>query len=128
MYLGDKGAFLTGCRYGELMNAFVSSVDIPNRSWSVTGKTASRTIILQQAAVEFFASLTNGRQPEEVLFVREDGRRWKESDQKTPVKNALKNAGLSTDGSIYAMRHTYIVSAVLTAPSSITCEVADSDL
>jgi site-specific recombinase XerD len=107
-----KGAFLTGCRYGEMKDALVSSVDIPNRTWSVTGKTGSRAIILQQAAVEFFAGLTNGRQPEDVLFVREDGRRWKDSDQKGPFKKALKNADLSTDGSIYAMRHSYISASI----------------
>lgn len=107
-----KGAFLTGCRYGEMMNATVSSVDLVSKTWTVTGKTGQRTIILQQSAVEFFRGLVNGRQPEDVLFVREDGRRWKASDQKGPFKKALANAGLSTDGSIYALRHTYISMAI----------------
>ena len=107
-----RGAFLTGCRYGEMMNALVSSVDIPNRTWSVHGKTGHRTIILQQSAVKFFKELVNGRSSDEFLFVREDGRRWKASDQKGPFKKALKNAGLSTDGSIYALRHTYISMAI----------------
>jgi site-specific recombinase XerD len=107
-----KAAFLTGCRYGELMNATVSSVDLAKRTWHVTGKTGSRNIILQHAAVEFFRGLVNGRSPDEVLFVREDGRRWKASDQKGPVKKALANAGLSTDGNIYAFRHTYISMAI----------------
>jgi integrase len=103
-----KAAFLTGCRYGEMINATVSSVDLINGNWSVTGKTGSRPIILQQAAVEFFKGLVHDRQPDDFLFVREDGRRWKASDQKGPFKKALENAGLSTDGSIYAMRHTAI--------------------
>lgn len=107
-----QAAFLTGARYGEITSALVSSVDISNRTWAVSGKTGSRTVILQSSAVEFFRQLVDGRSLEEVLFVREDGRRWKASDQKGPFKKALANAGLSTDGSIYAMRHTYASMAI----------------
>lgn len=107
-----KCAFLTGCRYGEMMNALVSSVDISNCAWAVSGKTGRRTIILQTSAVEFFKGLVKDRQPDDFLLVREDGRRWKASDQKGPFKKALKNAGLSTEGSIYALRHTYISMAI----------------
>jgi site-specific recombinase XerD len=96
-----KAAFLTGSRYGEIANATVSSVNLNARTWHVSGKTGSRTIILQQSAVEFFKELTDGRKPDDVLFV---------SDQKGPVKKALANAGLS--GSIYAMRHSYISASI----------------
>jgi site-specific recombinase XerD len=107
-----KAAYLTGCRYGEMINALVSSVDLVANTWTVRGKTGQRTIILQQSAVKFFAELTNNRSPDDFLFVREDGRRWKPSDQKGPFKKALSNAGLPTDGSIYALRHTYISMAI----------------
>jgi integrase len=34
------------------------------------------------------------------------------SDQTTPVKEALKRAGLAPDGSLYALRHTYVSRAI----------------
>jgi site-specific recombinase XerD len=63
-------------------------------------------------APQNYSALTERRGPDEFLFVRSDGRRWKKSDQTRPVKDALKKAGLATDGSIYALRHTYVSRAI----------------
>jgi hypothetical protein len=41
------------------------------------------------------------RGPEEFLFVRSDGRRWKKSDQMRPVKDALKKAGLAPPTEVF---------------------------
>jgi site-specific recombinase XerD len=67
---------------------------------------------LQSSAAEFFTGLVEGRGPDEFLFVRSDGTRWKRSDQTRPVKDALKKVGLAPDGSIYALRHTYLSRAI----------------
>jgi integrase len=108
-----KGAFLTGARYGELVEAKVSYFDPRTQTLRVNvGKTGSRTIILQTSAVAFFSKLTAKRNPDDFLFVREDKTRWKRSDQTRPVKEALAKAKLPLDGSIYALRHTYISSAI----------------
>jgi site-specific recombinase XerD len=107
-----KAAFLTGARYGEMINATVSSVDPVAKTWSVRGKTGQRTILLQTSAVDFFKRLISGRSHDDFLFIREDGRRWNKSDQTRPFKNALSAAGISTAGSIYALRHTYISIAI----------------
>ena len=107
------GAYLTGARYGELAEAGVSHFDPRTKTLRVNvGKTGTRTIILQTSAAGFFGRLTEGRGPDEFLFVRSDGRRWKKSDQTRPVKDALKRAGLGPDGSIYALRHTYVSRAI----------------
>jgi integrase len=76
------------------------------------GKTGSRTIILQTSAADFFGKLAGGRGPDEFLLVRGDGRQWKKSDQTRPVKDALKRAGLAPNGSLYALRHTYVSHAI----------------
>jgi len=107
-----KGAFLTGARYGEMIQSLVSSVDLEAKAWAVRGKTGGRTILLQKSAVEFFGSLIEGRSADDFLFRRSDGRRWKKSDQTRPFKEALSAAGLPGQGSIYALRHTYISSAI----------------
>jgi integrase len=83
------GAYLTGARYGELAEARVSHFDPRAKTLRINvGKTGTRTVILQTSAAEFFNRLTEQRGPDEFLFVRSDGGRWKKSDQTRPVKDA----------------------------------------
>jgi integrase len=107
------GAFLTGARYGELAEARVAQFDARGRTLRVNvGKTGARTIILQSSAADFFSRISMARDPHAFLFVRGDESRWKKSDQTRPIKDALRSADLSTEGSIYALRHTYISRAI----------------
>ncbi len=107
------GAFLTGARYGELAEARVAHFDPRSRTLRVNvGKTGGRTIILQTSAAEFFSRLANSRVAQDFLFVRSDGSRWKRSDQTRPIKDVLRRAGLPEDGSLYALRHTYVSRAI----------------
>jgi integrase len=107
-----EGAYLTGTRLGEMANALISSVDLPSGNWTVSGKTGSRTIMLQSAAVSFFERLIGDRAPSDFLFTKENGEQWKASEHTRLVAKALENAGLSADGNLYAMRHTYISMAL----------------
>jgi integrase len=107
-----KASFLTGIRYGEAISAQVSSVNLNTKTWRVAGKTGSRTIILQQAAVAFFRELTDNKSADDYLFTTGNGSPWKASDQTRPFKAALAKAGLPVDGSVYALRHSYISSAI----------------
>jgi integrase len=117
---GDKaladlitGAFLTGARYGELPAARVSHFDARTKTLRVNiGKTGTRTIILQTSAADFLKRLAVGRTPDEFIFAQSTGSRWKRSDQTRPIKEALKKAGLAPDGSLYALRHTYVSHAI----------------
>ncbi len=107
------GAFLTGARYGELAEARVAQFDVRAKTLRVgVGKTGARTIILQTSAADFLAEISHKRDLRDFLFVRSDGSRWKKSDQTRPIKDALRAAELSTDGSLYALRHTYISRAI----------------
>jgi integrase len=106
-------AFLTGARYGELAGARISQFDARAKTLRVNiGKTGARTIILQTSAAHFLARVSEGRSQHDFRFVRSDGTRWKKSDQTRPIKDALKAAGLSSAGSLYALRHTYISRAI----------------
>ena len=108
-----KGCYLTGARYGELAEARVGQFDAKAGSLKISsGKTGGRNIILQSSAISFFDAITSERISEEFIFVRSDGSRWKRSDQTRPIKDALRKAGLSIDGSLYALRHTYVSIAI----------------
>jgi integrase len=107
------GAFLTGARYGELIEAKIAHFDVRSGTLKVNvSKTGARTIVLQSSASEFFIKLTKDREGDEYIFIREDGSRWKRSDQTRPIKEALNKAELPEEGSIYALRHTYISHAI----------------
>jgi integrase len=108
-----KGAYRTGARYGELADALVKHFDLKGESLQVNvGKTNARTIVLDTNAVKFFADLTCNRSPNDFIFVHQNSKRWKRSDQTRPIKAALKKAKLSDEGCIYALRHTYISYAI----------------
>jgi integrase len=107
------GAFLTGARYGELAAARIDQFDGQAKTLRINvGKTGARTIILQSSAANFLSKIAEARHSQDFLFLRSNGSRWKKSDQTRPIKDALKSAGLSTEGSIYALRHTYISRAI----------------
>jgi len=107
------GAYLTGARYGELAEARVSHFDARTKILLVNvGKTGTRTIILQTSAADFLKKLASRRIAEDFLFVRSDGSRWKRSDQTRPIKDALERAELPPNGSLYALRHTYVSHAI----------------
>lgn len=95
------------------IEARIAHYDERSRTMRVNvGKTGARTIVLQSSASEFFTKLAKDRECDEHIFHREDGSRWKHSDQTRPIKEALSKAGLPEEGSIYALRHTYISQAI----------------
>lgn len=108
-----SGSYLTGARYGELAEARIGHLDADNGSLRINAsKTGSRNVILQSSAINFFRNLTNSRSVDDYIFVRTDGTRWKRSDQTRPIKEALRAAGLPMEGSLYALRHTYVSMAI----------------
>jgi integrase len=107
-----EGGYATGGRYEELTGAKVSHFDRDGGFLTVSGKTGSRPIILQTSAVKMFARITTGRPADAFIFVKEDGGRWKPSDQVRPMKEAVLKADLDPRGCFYALRHAYISEAI----------------
>ena len=108
-----RGAYLTGARYGDLATAHIADFDPRTSTLQINvGKTRFRTVILQSSAASFLSSIATGRSSDNFLFVRSNGTRWKRSAQTRPIKEALKAAGLSPDGNLYALRHTYVSIAI----------------
>jgi integrase len=104
--------FLTGARYGELIDSSVRDFDEAARTLSVDGKTGPRTIILQSEAVSFFKTACSGRGADEPLLRRRDGARWNRSHQQRRMALALERGGLDQEGTFYALRHSYISRAI----------------
>jgi hypothetical protein len=86
--------------------------DRDRRTLSVSGKTGSRPIILQPSAAKMLARITTGRPRDEFIFVKDDGTRWKPSDQVRPMKKAILKANLDPKDCFYALRHAYISEAI----------------
>ena len=78
----------------------------------LSGKTGARTVILQPEVVAFFVRVTGVRANEEPLLARADGGAWGASHQVRPMKRALVGAGLDSNGTFYALRHSYISRAI----------------
>ena len=105
--------FLTGARYGELTICLVRHFDREGELLRVPGgKTGARTVILQPEAVTFFARVAGDRAKDEPLLVRANGGAWGASHQVRPMKRALTGAGLDPNGTLYALRHSYISRAI----------------
>lgn len=107
-----NGGYLTGGRYGEFKAAHVTDFNLRAKTLRLSGKTKARTVILQSSAVEFFRRLAGKRAANEFLFLKNDGTKWKASDQTRPIKLALEKAKLDSRASIGTLRHTYISAAI----------------
>ena len=104
------GALLTGARPpGEL--AAIRAQDFDPDTGTVTivkGKTGSREATLDKLALKFFEGLAAGKDPDALLFTKDDGEPWGKNHHIRPWKDAAKRAKLPKDATIYALRHTHI--------------------
>jgi integrase len=119
-----EAAMHTGCRAGELVSARRSAFDARTKSFTVTGKTGTRTIPLTPAAVTVFARLAKDKMPSAFLFMRDDGKPWALSHKKWDalVRAAAARAELPAGTCLYTLRHSFITQALLDGVS--TLEVA----
>lgn len=108
-----RAAFLTGCRYGELISSAVSDLDVARKRLTVRGKTGERTVVLSRSAADFFASLVEGaNDTDRTILLRGDGTPWVDHAQIKPIKKAVSVAGIDPSTTLYAARHTYITRAL----------------
>ena len=103
-----QGALMTGARRGELVTLRCRSYDPETKTLRIyqskTGKTLTQPLTPDGAAL--FDSLTAGREMDEPIFTREDGRQWAPGDVQKPMAAAVAAAKLD-DVSFKTMRATY---------------------
>ena len=94
-----------GTAFGRLPLARLVSLDIKawrretglSKSSQNRTMTAQRTVPLARAAVALFDRLAQGKLPGDLLFTRDDGKRWAHSDWDELVRAAAARAGLCAD-------------------------------
>lgn len=103
-----KAALYTGCRYSELTTMTVDAFDANAGHISVLqGKTGRmKHAHLTDAEIEFFAGLTRGKRPTDLVFLRSDGLAWGKSHQQDRMKDACVAADVPVI-SFRALRTTF---------------------
>lgn len=102
------GALMTGARRGELVALRCGDFDPDTGTVRIYQSKTKKTLTnrLSPEGREFFDSITAGRDPDEHVFLREDGRPWKAGDVQKPMAAVVKAAGLK-GVSFKTMRSTY---------------------
>lgn len=121
-----KGALLTGCRYGELTAMTVADFSAKDgQAYVAQSKNGeARYVDLNEAGIAFFSNLISGRNSDEKLFLRSNGKAWKTSEQFRPMNAACDSA--KVDGvTFHILRHTYASHALM---AGMTIEVLAQQL
>lgn len=113
------GALYTGCRGGELAAMAAGALDShTSRLYVAPGKSNwARWIALPDEGIEFFGRLSSGRDPNDPMFVRDDGTRWKPSAVQALTVVARRKAGLDASVTFHTLRHTYASYLVMAGAS-----------
>jgi integrase len=108
-----EGAMVTGARAGELTSALCNQFDARSKLMTFTGKTGRRKgVPLSTPALKLFKRLAKGKQPDDHLFTRDDGKPWAHSDWDELVRDAATKAELPAGVCLYTMRHSFIRQAI----------------
>ncbi len=76
-----------------------------------TGKNETkptRDVFLTDEGRQFFERLTAGRDPDDLLLLKDDGTAWNKNHHIRPMKEAAKVARLPKGATCYSLRHSYI--------------------
>ena len=111
-----QAALETGCRYGELTRLVVH--DFNEDAGTITiGKPKAgkkpRHVILTPEGANFFRQHCAGRSGNELMFSHGDGRAWKKSDQKQPMRDACEHGKIKPRISFHILRHTWASHSVM---------------
>jgi len=121
-----KAALLTGCRYGELVAMDVEAFDAGKGTVYVADSKngESRYVDLNDEGIALLAEVTKQRKPKELIFLRSNGKRWKQSEQQRPMDDACETAKLE-GVTFHILRHTYASHSLM---NGMTIEVLAQQL
>jgi integrase len=104
-----RAAVLTGCRWGELREMRVHQFDPAAGTVVVQHAKGGRDrqVPLSEEGTTFFAQRTSGRPRNAMMFERSDGMAWGPQDQKRPMIDASRAAGIVPPVGFHTLRHTY---------------------
>lgn len=104
-----RGALLTGARYGELKALKIGDYSSNNHTIFIQDSKSGkpRNIPLNQEGIKFFEQLIIGRNTNEFMFTRADGKKWGTSHQVRPMAAACEIAKIAPAINFHILRHTY---------------------
>lgn len=104
-----RGALLTGCRYGELIEARVGDYDAASATLHVARSKSggARRIPLTAEGSRLLDEITEGRGRSERLFLRADGEPWGKSHQHARMRAACQSAEIDPPVGFHILRHTF---------------------
>jgi len=110
-----QAALLTGCRYSELASLAVGDFNVDAGAIHIrtTKSGRPRHVILTADGQSYFDRLTAGRDPEELIFKKANGKPWGRSHQVRPLRLACERAKIKPPVNFHALRHTYASHAVM---------------
>lgn len=110
-----KAGLFTGCRVGNILSMQVQDYLKPLKRIIVfEHKTQNlHHIALSEEAIEFFDNLTEGRSPEEAMFIDPEGRPWTRYRYRIGFLKAQEEAGFKERISYHTLRHTYASHAAM---------------
>lgn len=102
------GALYTGCRVTELLRMQAIHVGRDGAGVYVTPVKSyrPRVVLLPEEGLQFFKGIASHKKPNDLLFVREDGRNWY-SNYRHVFKRAVRAANLPEALCFHCLRHTY---------------------
>lgn len=101
-------ALLTGARYGELIAFRARDFDDRSATLLVADSKSGkpRRIPLTDEGRQLLNSLTAGKEPDEVILVKQDGSAWKKDEQAERMRQTCVAANISPPINFHAIRHT----------------------
>jgi integrase len=125
-----EAGYLTGARYGELVELQVRDFDPQHEVLTIRhGKTGARPVTLTSESIAFFKRIVAKRPPNAVLLPRADGDKWGKSEQARRFKQAAALAELPKSASFYTLRHSHISRAIEAGmPLSLVAENCGTSL
>jgi integrase len=109
-----KGALMTGARYEESTSLVVEDFNANNSNVYIAKSKngESRYVDLNDEGVALFQQLTEGRKPHDRIFLKANGKPWKQSEQFRPMNAACEAANVE-GVTFHILRHTYASHAAM---------------
>jgi len=115
-------ALYTGCRVAEILR--LTARDVGREGYGIyvapSKNYRSRFVFLPDEAMIWFLTKTEGRAPDDRLFLREDGWSWPHNSYRHSFASAKLAAGISDEFTFHGLRHTYASQLVQRGVSIIT--------
>jgi integrase len=114
-----QAALLTGGRYGQVAQLTIADFNLDAgtvrmRTRKGDGSEKVHHVHLTAEGVQFFKQVCVGRGgADDLIFKREDGRKWGKSHQARPIEEASARAKISPPANFHVTRHTWASHAVM---------------